>query len=131
MDRPNSALKVPYKNLMEFFTLWLKFLRPFHTLSDRELEVAACMLKNRYELSKKISDEKILNDVLFSKENKDKMLKELHITNQYYQVILGKLRKVKFIKDNKIYSRFIPEYEEGKMFTLLLIFDEEKIKNEL
>lgn len=98
MDRPNSALKVPYKNLMEFFTLWLKFLRPFHNLSDRELEVAACMLKNRYELSKKISDEKILNDVLFSKENKDKMLKELHITNQYYQVILGKLRKVKFIR---------------------------------
>ena len=97
MDRPNSALKVPYKNLMEFFTLWLKFLRPFHNLSDRELEVAACMLKNRYELSKKISDEKILNDVLFSKENKDKMLKELHITNQYYQVILGKLRKVKFV----------------------------------
>lgn len=98
MDRPNSALKVPYKNLMGFFTLWLKFLRPFHTLSDRELEVAACMLKNRYELSKKISDEKILNDVLFSKENKDKMMKELHITNQYYQVILGKLRKVKFIR---------------------------------
>ena len=116
---------------MEFFTLWLKFLRPFHNLSDRELEVAACMLKNRYELSKKISDEKILNDVLFSKENKDKMLKELHITNQYYQVILGKLRKVKFIKDNKIYSRFIPEYEEDKMFTLLLVFDKEKIKDEL
>ena len=71
----------------------------------------------------------LVRKYLFSKENKDKMLKELHITNQYYQVILGKLRKVKFIKDNKIYSRFIPEFEEGKMFTLLLVFDEEKIKN--
>lgn len=131
MDRPNSALKVPYKDLMGFFTLWLKFLKPYHTLSDRELEVAACMLKTRYELSKKISDEKILNDVLFSKEIKDNMIKELHITNQYYQVILGKLRKVKFIENNRINAKFIPEFEEGNMFTLLLVFDKEKIKNEL
>lgn len=131
MNRPNSGLRVPYNNLMDFFVLWLKFLKPFHSLSDRELEVAACILKYRYELSKVISDETILNNVLFSKENKDKMLEELHITNQYYQVILGNLRKSGIIKDGKVDSKFVPKFKEGEPFALLLIFDKNIVKNEL
>lgn len=131
MNRPNSTIRVPYEKLMDFFVLWLKFLKPFHSLSDRELEVAACMLKYRYILGNVIQDVNILNNVLFSKENKDKMLEELNLTNQYYQVILGKLRKCKFIVDGKINNKFIPKYNENESFTLLLMFDKIKQKDTL
>lgn len=131
MNRPNSTIRVPYEKLMDFFVLWLKFLKPFHSLSDRELEVAACMLKYRYILGNVIQDVNILNNVLFSKENKDKMLEELNLTNQYYQVILGKLRKCKFIVDGKINNKFIPKYNENEPFTLLLMFDKIKQKDTL
>ena len=49
--KPNSVIKVQTSVNTDFFRLWLEFLRPFHRLTNKELEVATCFIKHYYELS--------------------------------------------------------------------------------
>lgn len=124
MERPCSTVRVPCNNLQEFFVYWLKFLQPFHSLTIRELEVLACILKHRYILSKVISDEKVLGTVLFSDDTTKKMIEDLEMSAQYFKIILSKLKKVKIIVDNVVEPKFIPKLKEDNgMFTLLFVFD--------
>lgn len=56
MGRINNVISIPTTIEGKFFRYWLEFLRPFHKLSDRELDVVSAFLKERYELSKVVSD---------------------------------------------------------------------------
>lgn len=124
MERPCSTVRVPCNNLQEFFVYWLKFLQPFHSLTIRELEVFACILNHRYALSKVITDETILGSVLFSDDTKKTMAEELEMSQQYFQIIVNKLKKLKLVVDNKVEPKFIPKLKENNgMFTLLFVFD--------
>ena len=124
MNKPNSVIKVQTSVNTDFFRLWLEFLRPFHRLTNKELEVATCFIKHYYELSKVISDPKILNQVSMSDEVKRKIREECNIKLPNFQVIMGKLKKNKVIVDGKINPKFIPDItEENGYFQLLLLFE--------
>lgn len=99
------------------------FLKPFHNLTNKEMDVAAKILQHRHFLSKAIKDEKILNDVLLSRENRKKIREELDITTAHLQVILSTLKSVNFIKDGMVNPRFIPRINNNKQFNLLMSFD--------
>lgn len=119
----SNVIRVP-TTIDSFFKLWLEFLRPFHKLTERELDVAACLLKNRYKLSKVIFDPDILDKVVMSSETKEKIMEECGITITHYRVILGRLARNKIIVNGKINPRFIPNVVEDKgNFHLLLLFD--------
>lgn len=124
LNKPDNIVRIPCKIDMSFFRYWFLFLKPFHHLTDREIDIAASFVRERYELSKVIKDDKILDKVSMSDDIKRKIREECEITLPHFQVIMGKLRKNKVIVDNKINPRFIPDIKEDKSsFQLLLLFD--------
>lgn len=119
----NNVIRIP-TNLKMFFRYWFLFLAPFHKLSGREIDIAALLIYNRYELSKVISDNEILDKVLMSADTRKKILEETNISLNYYQLILGKLKKNKVIINNRINPKFVPNItEDSGAFKLMLLFD--------
>ena len=124
MGKMNNVIRIPTSISTSFFRFWFEFLRPFHNLTDREMQVASSLLKRRYELSKVIQDEVILDKVVMSEDTKKVVREECNISLPHFQVIMGKLRKNKVILDGKINPRFIPNLtEERGSFRLLLNFE--------
>ena len=124
MRKPDNIVRIPCSLDKSFFRLWFKFLEPFHKLTDREIDVITSFVKQRYELSKVIKDNEILDKVTMSEDTKKKVREECNITLPHFQVIMGKLRKNKVIIDGKINPRFIPNIdEETGIFQLLLLFE--------
>ena len=122
--KPNNIVRVPCSLSRGFFRYWFMFLEPFHKLTDREIDVITSFVKQRYELSKVIKDNEILDKVTMSEDTKKKVREECNITLPHFQVIMGKLRKNKVIIDGKINPRFIPNIdEETGTFQLLLLFE--------
>ena len=124
MKKPNNIVRVPCSLSGSFFRHWFKFLEPFHKLTEREIDVITSFVKQRYELSKFIKDNEILDKVTMSEDTKKKVREECNITLPHFQVIMGKLRKNKVIIDGKINPKFIPNInEETGTFQLLLLFE--------
>ena len=124
MGKMNNVIRIPTSISTSFFRFWFEFLRPFHNLTDREMQVASSLLKRRYELSKVIQDEGILDKVVMSEDTKKVVREECNISLPHFQVIMGKLRKNKVILDGRINPRFIPNLTEGQgSFRLLLNFE--------
>ncbi len=106
----NSKLKVSPDG--DFFRLWVDFLKPVHELTKREMDVLALYLKERYRLSKTISDPKTLDQVLMSDEIRKKVREECGIKPRHLNVILSTFRKKGVIKDNKIFINLIPIFNK-------------------
>ena len=120
----NNIIRIPTSLNGKFFRYWFMFLEPFHHLTEREIDVITSFVKQRFELSKVIKDDNILDKVTMSEDTKKKVREECNITLPHFQVIMGKLRKSKVLIDNKINPRFIPNIsEDADSFQLLLLFD--------
>lgn len=120
----NNVIRIPTSLNSKFFRYWFEFLQPFHKLTEREIDVITSLVKQRYELSKVIKDDEILDRVTMNEDTKRKVREECNMTLPHFQVIMGKLRKSKVIIDNKINPRFIPNIrEDSGTFQLLLLFE--------
>lgn len=120
----DNVVRIPCKLDYSFFKMWFMFLQPFHHLTEREMEVATSFVKQRYELSKVVSDNDILDRLVMSEDTKRKVREECNITLPHFQVIMGKLRKNGIIVDGKLNPRYIPRViEENGSFKLMLLFD--------
>ena len=125
----DSVARIP-TTINDFFKCWLEFLKPFHQLTGREIDVAASFIKQRYNLSKVITEESILNKVLMNEDTRKIVRQECGLSIPHFQVILGKLRKSKVIINNIINPKFIPNINESNgNFQLLLLFDFSKNEN--
>lgn len=121
---PNNVIRVPSSLDGSFFRHWVRFLKPLHNLSDREADITAAILKTRYDLSLKISDEELLDKIVLSEETKREIKDKCGISNPHFQVILSKLKKVGILKDNKLNKLFIPKIIPGeKSFSLMFYFE--------
>ena len=124
MQKASNAVRIPTSLQGKFFRYWFEFLTPFHKLTSREIDVIACFVKHRYELSKVIKDEELLDKFTMGEETKRKVREECNISLPFFQVIMSKLRKNKVIANNRINSKFIPNInEEESAVSLLLLFD--------
>ena len=120
----DNVVRIPCKLDYSFFKMWFMFLQPFHRLTQREMEVPTSFIKQRYELSKVVSDNDILDKLVMSEDTKRKVREECNITLPHFQVIMGKLRKNNIIVDGKLNPRYIPRViEENGSFKLMLLFD--------
>ena len=120
----DNVVRIPCKLDYSFFKMWFMFLQPFHHLTEREMEVATSFVKQRYELSKVVSDNDILDRLVMGEDTKRKVREECNITLPHFQVIMGKLRKNSIIVDGKLNPRYIPRViEENGSFKLMLLFD--------
>ena len=120
----NNVIRIPSSLKDNFFKYWVEFLRPFHHLADKEMSVLATMIAYRFKLSKEITNEDIINNILMNADTR-KMLKDsCGISYPYLQVILTKFRKSKIINDGKLNPKFLPNInEENGSFKLLLLFE--------
>ncbi len=124
MKEIDSIIRIPTKLDTSFFKYWFMFLKPFHHLTEREIDVITSFVKQRYELSKVITDSDILDKVVMSEDTKRKVREECEITLPHFQIVMSKLRKSKVIIDNKINPRYIPNVkEENGSFKMMLLFD--------
>lgn len=122
MRKPDNVVFIS-GNTDYFFRKWFEFLKPFHHLTEREMDVAISFIKQRYALSKVIHDSDVLDREVMSEFTKKKVREECNISLPHFQVIMGKLRKSQIIKDNKLNPKFIPDIKEGaSSFQLLLYF---------
>lgn len=123
--RINNVIRIPTSLKGEFFRYWLEFLLPFHHLTAREIDVVTAFLKLRFELSKSITDPKLLDEVTMSDKAKHRIKEECNMSPAHFQVIMSKLKKCGIIKDNRINPKFIPKHVSDKddAFQLLLYFD--------
>lgn len=120
----DSIVRIPCKVDGKFFRYWFEFLTPFHNLTEREMDVITSFVKQRYELSKVIKDNEILDKVTMSEDTKKKVREECDISLPHFQVIMGKLRKNKVIIDGKINPKYIPSVDEKNgSFKMMLLFD--------
>ena len=124
MGKINNVIAIPASIEGKFFRFWLEFLKPFHKLTDRESDVMASFLKQRYELGKVIKDDALLEKVTMSEDTKRVIREECGITQAHFQVIMTKLKKNKMIEKGRINPKFIPRLDENATsFQLLLSFD--------
>ena len=124
VKKANNIIRIPTSINGKFFRYWFMFLEPFHNLTEREIDIIASFVKQRYLLSKVIKDTEILDRVTMSEDTKKKVREECNISLPHFQVIMGKLRKNKVIIDGKINPRFIPNIDEYTgAFQLLLLFE--------
>lgn len=120
----DSYLRVPTKKDGDFFRLWVGFLKPYHDLTERESSILAYLLKSRYQLSKEINNEEILDQVLFSEQTKKKIYTELNITQENFHVLFSRLRKKGVIVGDKLNKRFVPALKDNdKEFKMIVSFD--------
>lgn len=122
--KPNNVIALKSSLSGRFFRIWLEFLRPFHKLTERETDVMAAFLKHRFELSKVVSDQEVLNKLTMSEDTKKKVREDCNISQAHFQVIMTKLKKSKMIDNGKINPRFIPRVaQDARGFQLLLAFE--------
>lgn len=129
--RANNVIRIPTSLKSKFFRIWIEFLTPLHNLTNREKDVIAAFIKERFELSKAISDNNILDKVVMSDDTKSKIKSECGLSDAFFQVIFGKLRKTGVIVDGKINPKFIPKNlnPDDSSFQLLLYFDLDERNN--
>lgn len=67
----------------------------------------------------------LLKALLWSKKSKQDMMCSLGMTPEHFQMIIGKLKKAKFLtEDNDIWPRFIPnKMPDDKRFMLQIVYD--------
>lgn len=129
MRKPNNIVTVPVQaDTTSFFKWWCVFLRPFINLTNREIDVIAEFLKQRFELAKSISDPAILDTMVMADETKQKVIDACHITQQHFYVVMSNLRKNKVITGNIINPRLIPNVrqDDNGVFQLLILFKEKQ-----
>ena len=127
LPKPNNIVTVPTTLDTDFFKWWCTFLGPFVHLTSREMDVVASFLKQRWELSKSISDPVLLDTVVMGEDSKKKVMEECKITLQHFYVVMSNLRKSKVIINNIINPRLIPNIrkDDNGCFQLLILFKDD------
>lgn len=118
----DAALRIPCTE-DTFLKVFFDLLRPIHKLTPKEIEVAVCFVKHWYKLSNTVKDDKQLNQLLFSPQEKALICEELGLTPQHLRKILVKFRQRMIIVNGKLNYRYIRHYTEGKPFRLMFIID--------
>lgn len=123
----NKNIKRIHTTKKSIFRYWLEFLRPYHKLRTKEIEALSLMLYYRYELSREVSNEEIVDTILFSKSTRNKIRVELGDMDQkVFNNLLTSLRKKNVLsKENKITKVLIPKMTENG-FQLIFDFDIKK-----
>ena len=126
LPKPNNMIPVMTHLDSDFFKDWCIFLRPFINLTPREMDVVASFLKNRWELSKSITDPAILDRMVMDEETKSKVMESCKMSQQHFYVVMNSLRKKNVIIKNILNPKLIPNLRDdgSGCFQLLILFKE-------
>lgn len=125
LGKVNNIIRVPTSLDTTFFKYWLEFISPLHKLPPKAIEVAAAFLQKRYELSKSIIEDEVLDKVVLGVECKKELMETCGMSKANFDSNIKILKQKLFLVDNKINPKFIPKNINAnpKAFQLLLYFD--------
>ena len=106
-----------------FLRSWLEVMRPLHHLAPREMDFAAVLLAKRHEIEKEVTNQNLIDKLLFEEENKEAMMKEAGVTKMHMQAILRRLRENGFLEGKKIAKMYRPSWTEGTPFRMVFVFE--------
>lgn len=94
--------------------------------------MAAEILRHRYELSKVITDDEILDTYVLTNEDiRNEITEQCGVSMSNYHVAIGKLKKAGFLINGRINPKFIPKIEPGSdRFTFMLLFNFKDIEKD-
>ena len=130
--KPNNIFVINAGPTTEFFKWWCIYQKPVVNLTEKELNVVSSFLKQRYELSKIISDNSVLDSQVMSNDTKKKVIEECGISLQHFYVIMSTLRKKNVISEYGINPKLIPNIrrDDKGYFQFLLLFKDPEYKEE-
>lgn len=121
----NDKLKITPDG--DFFRVWVDFLKPVHDLTKREMDVLALYLKERYLLTKKVKDEKMVDEILMNDDTRKKIREQCGIKPRHINVVLSAFRKKGVIKNNRFFLKLIPSFtKEGAGLMIYFSFKDEQ-----
>lgn len=106
-----------------FLRSWLELMKPLHHLAPREMDFAAVLLAKRHEIEKEVTNQNMIDKLLFEEENKEAMMKEAGITRMHMQAILRRFRENGFLEGKRIATIYTPSWTEGKPFRMVFVFE--------
>jgi len=108
----------------EIFRYWLEFLKPYHKLRQKEIDALSLMLYYRYELTRQVPDENLVNKLLFATDTRTQIRDDLDgMSQKVFNNLLTSLRKKGVImKGNIINPVLIPNMSEDG-FKLVFNFE--------
>ncbi len=122
----NNKIAIIKTNEKNFYKHWLTLTKPLHKLSNQKMHVISLFLYEYFKLKGKVDDNLIWN-IVFSKEIRDKVRKEVGIKDQgQFNNLLTKLRKEdKVLINNRISNSFIPKLDlsQSNEFNLIYKFE--------
>ena len=85
-------------SLEKFFRVWLELLRPFHKMTNKEMDVVGYLLYRRHQLMLKVNDEKLVNQLLIDRDTREEIKRRMgYSDNQVLSNMLTKLRSKKIL----------------------------------
>ncbi|MGO1819342.1 MAG: hypothetical protein ACTH0S_06625 [Senegalia sp. (in: firmicutes)] len=125
----NSKIAKINTTRKKLFKDWLHLTKIFHGLTKQQIDILSLFLYHYNLLKKEITNEKILNKVLFDYSTKMKVKEELGIKDPALQNAMTSFRKKGIIIDGKLSKLYIPNLEDNSnTFNLVFklnIIDEE------
>ena len=87
----DSAIKINCSSVGNFIKMWLTFLTPLHKLTPTIINLAAEILRKRFELSESISNESILDNYLMTnKDITNSIMSNCNLSSSNYHVGITK-----------------------------------------
>jgi hypothetical protein len=120
---PDCVIRIPTTVLTDFFKLWLVFLKPLHHLQNRDMDILAALLKERYILSSKVDNPDLVDSIILKPDVRNKIMKKCGLKQAHMYAILRRLKKQGIIKNGKFNLKFIPDLKSPDCFKLMLLFD--------
>lgn len=110
----NLNIKTFDVNLEKFFRVWLELLKPFHKMTNKEMDIVGYLLYRRHQLMLKVQDEKLVNQLLIDRETREEIKRRMgYNTNQVLSNMLTELRSKKILVNGSITRLLIPKIEDG------------------
>lgn len=122
----NTNVKRIKTSEKKLFIYWLTFLKPYHNLRKKEIEMLGTFLYYRHKLSQEVINKELIDRLLFSPDVRKNIMEELGVSSvAIFNNMLSVLRKKGVIsRDNKILPVLVPNLEpEGDNFKLIFNFE--------
>jgi len=109
------------------FEIWLTYIGPQFNLTNREVKFGGLLLKYYKEIEKHFTDKngnvtnrEDIDTILFSTKYKKIIKEEANLSDNYFDVLLNKLRNHDIIiSNNKLNPKIVPEYISGTSTPML------------
>ena len=106
------------------FERWVALTQPLHKLTEAEANIFLLFLKKRHLFATNVSDEAVVDRLLFSTDTRREIMDALGYKMGTFQNYLTAMRNKGVIQENRLNKKLIPNYEDGASnFKLIFNFD--------